>query len=625
MIKHTFTSPKLDTADTTKIQPSHWNAAHRSDGEGIIYAPYANSSLDSVAAGQNYNRILKRKFNSSDNEEYVFKSLPFVEAADFDFTAQTPTGNITSGITSTITLSPVPLGINATDIKHYIRIVDNVAGSEVVKITGGTAVSGAASGTITFVSTLSHASGNYTVTTATAGIQEAIYYSGYDTGCQIKIGAGNFYLYAPIYVYSNRCNINGLGNRATILNFSVPTGYNWIETAYGASGFSITDLGLFGELSSGQAIHTGWALYSDMLTYSIIRNICIEGAGNGLNFQGGCTNGTVEKVTIYSMNASTGVGVIIGSGANQDNTQVFKLRDVSTDKPDGAKYNIGVLVKAGAEILIESCEFMRAKIGIHLSPDGVGASIGSMFILNNSFDNCGDYAAVINPINNGVVARVVFGAKNWFNAAGIHNLWLYTTTGTIKSVEFIGCEFLSAGNCNVVLEGVEHCLFSSCTFSHARVANVYVTNGSYVSFVGNHFGDVNDIVTETADYGLFIDTSPTYLLVVGNVFHGNTVANLSDNSTTVNKVVHSNIGVDNTAVPTIASASSIDLRFFHSPVVYISGTTTVLTIQGGYINRRIRLINLSAITIGGGGNIPFATALLANQSREVVFDGTNWY
>lgn len=81
----------------------------------------------------------------------------------------TSSPNMVSGV-NTITLTPVPLGVNATDIMHYIRLTFNCE-QEFAPITGGTAVSGAASGTITFTAFCNHGNGH--LGSATSGVQEA--------------------------------------------------------------------------------------------------------------------------------------------------------------------------------------------------------------------------------------------------------------------------------------------------------------------------------------------------------------------------------------------------------------------------------------------------------------------
>src|SRR5215472_3634692 len=67
-------------------------------------------------------------------------------ATQFAFTPQTPGGALGIG-NNVITLAPVPAGVNGTNSNHYLYISGGTGAAEAVLITGGTAVSGAASGT----------------------------------------------------------------------------------------------------------------------------------------------------------------------------------------------------------------------------------------------------------------------------------------------------------------------------------------------------------------------------------------------------------------------------------------------------------------------------------------------
>lgn len=119
---------------------------------------------------------------------YSFGPVPYVVSSDFDFPAQTPGGSLSSGVGATVTLTPVPLGVNGADTGHYLYITGGTGAAEAVLITGGTATSGASSGTVIFTPGNSH-SGAWTVVSATNGVSEAISYL--PQGCnEVWIPAG---------------------------------------------------------------------------------------------------------------------------------------------------------------------------------------------------------------------------------------------------------------------------------------------------------------------------------------------------------------------------------------------------------------------------------------------------
>ncbi len=86
--------------------------------------------------------------------------------------SQTPGGSISPGSNS-ITLTPVPQGISGTVKNTYVYLSSGTGTAEAVLITGGTAISGAASGTIIVTAANSH-SGAWTASSATGGIKEAM-------------------------------------------------------------------------------------------------------------------------------------------------------------------------------------------------------------------------------------------------------------------------------------------------------------------------------------------------------------------------------------------------------------------------------------------------------------------
>lgn len=94
-----------------------------------------------------------------------------VASASYAFAPQTPGGSLIAGNNS-ITLTPVPQGVNGTDKDHYLYISGGTGTAEAVLITGGAAVSGAASGTLIVNCANAH-SGAWTIGTATSGAAEA--------------------------------------------------------------------------------------------------------------------------------------------------------------------------------------------------------------------------------------------------------------------------------------------------------------------------------------------------------------------------------------------------------------------------------------------------------------------
>lgn len=104
------------------------------------------------------------------------KPSPY-ESSDYNWSristigASAPGGTISVGA-NTVTLTRVPKGVNGSDANHPIYISGGVGTAEAVVITGGTAVAGTASGTITFTAANTH-TGGWVISSDFCGIPEA--------------------------------------------------------------------------------------------------------------------------------------------------------------------------------------------------------------------------------------------------------------------------------------------------------------------------------------------------------------------------------------------------------------------------------------------------------------------
>lgn len=135
------------------------------------------------------------------------KNKPVADSREYDFRPQRPGGTLAIG-NNTIPLSPVPPGVNAANARHFLYISMGTGTAEACLIIGGTAVSGASSGTVIVACANTH-SGAWTIESASSGVREAAY--GIDMAGEILLKRGTTNLRAPL-VLPTTISLTGHGS-----------------------------------------------------------------------------------------------------------------------------------------------------------------------------------------------------------------------------------------------------------------------------------------------------------------------------------------------------------------------------------------------------------------------------
>ncbi len=151
--------------------------------------------------------------------------------------SQTPSGMLSGGSLSGVTLTPCPIGIDTTSGSGYQVYLSGGGNSEAVSVvsTPGDCTSGGSSGMIHFTPFNSYSSG-YTIGSASSGIQETINIACgtgattyLNTLCNVTIPANNYggasantwNIYGTIFLHSNLSVLSGYG---VSLNCGGPAG-----------------------------------------------------------------------------------------------------------------------------------------------------------------------------------------------------------------------------------------------------------------------------------------------------------------------------------------------------------------------------------------------------------------
>lgn len=164
----------------------------------------------------------------------------------YDFAPQRPGGSLLIG-NNTITVRPVPLGVNSTDTSHVLYVSGGTGTAEACTIVGGSAIGGQQQGQLIISCAHTH-SGAFTIRSATAGLQEAANDGATHTvQTSVKFPAGTFQVYglASILNNPNIC-IEGQGEDVTFLNNnSATTGVIAVQSTSGTvSGGCIHNLSI---------------------------------------------------------------------------------------------------------------------------------------------------------------------------------------------------------------------------------------------------------------------------------------------------------------------------------------------------------------------------------------------
>lgn len=290
--------------------------------------------------------------------------------SDYNFATQHPTGTIGIG-TNSVVFRPVPLGVNGTDVGHYI-LVGGTGTPEACLINGGSGTSGQAVGTITMLCAGSHSVG-YSVNSDSGGIEEMLA----DGNRSIIVPAGTYNTHQEIFL-GNGGSINCADKANTIIQTNLATqnafhinGSNagkidncTINTAVvkTAGAAFLIDGGNGFSLISNNIVTAAYNCFDSeaAITWGFQNNYCVNVVANGvINHYIAFPDSGDSNVTnnVFSAPSATGACISYGSGGG--------MRVIS-NKCLGFAYSVDLSLDDGATtsiFLVEVNSFENTTVG----------------------------------------------------------------------------------------------------------------------------------------------------------------------------------------------------------------------------------------------------------------------
>ena len=679
-INHIKQSVLPDGANAQLIQPSDWNDEHTFSP--AIVGFLLDKTGSNNFTGVNATAILQtlRRNNNPASNDYEFVTSSEVFALDYQFTNH-PVGNLSAAVGQVITLSPMPIGISPTysPLRHYIRIIDGISGNETCLIQSATAT------TITVNCTLPHTSGNYTVTSATMGIQEALYSPSLSVQCYGP-GGVNWQIYQTIFMPGGRTLIFDMStiimrmfsdtNPLIKLEGGIPGGVEWgggIFNLFTACAVAINPLGYTIEIRD--------------TANTVIQNVYCKTVGSGIKI----IDSTIITVNCFKIEFFSGVGFSASGptlftcdqymARTNDNGAIFYLPGGfgTSGQFNNFMWQGGPLFAPDTRgIAIQNGNIFSETIfnnGIVDSlPRFLDYQPGVLQSNNCKFSNIGYFGGQLSGAGNvntaGTAVTWVSGtqflglrAGDAFRISGVNYIVANTATATTVTLT------TSAGNQTNVsasfnrpaIFAVIGAIANNITFDNIDLYGSSHSNGIIIIQGGNHLGfnavRIHDtfasangsrgfevaglvkdlsIINCSSGYGsIGQDQQMANGIVIGNFAHERILINGCQLFGTVNNFVSVgdnsylrlgyNVGIDE-GFGTITAAASITIT--HHPVQFINGTTVISTILGGWIGRKVTFL-FSSPSPGGfgvGGNIVNVRSTIQHGSITMTFiNGTTWY
>lgn len=575
-------------------------------------------------------------------------------ASVFNFSVNPP-ASITVGA-NVITLTPVPKGVNGADIGHYLYISGGTGTPEAVLITGGSAVSGAASGTIIFSAVRTH-SGAYSISSASGGLQEALMLANAGTGGIVRITAPiavHAQITIPVNANFGSFIIEGIGQAAN------PGGV----ALYRATDYPVGDILLF-----DQTLAVGGSAV-------VIRDLSIYNGG-AFGFWVNNTSGaaihirasTALPFTTRNVNVNSGyvgwdvdgsLGFTIDNCTYTYQNPVYTFPSLAAIRvrytgagflPEGAITN-NVLVAVSLTSLLSFGILVGWADGINIQGNHVGfmndlmaftvttnTQIDTLQICDNEFDTAN--TNIVHFFSDGgtplFVSYIIFADNHMLGGVNGHG-FLIDTNCNVQNLQVSGNRIGRNGLCGIAVAGTNavsgavtisgNLIFDNNTGNIANQAGIKLYAASTVTnylITANHI--LNSSVFGFQQFGVYLPNAGiSGSTITSNDFHSpaGSVAQtpISINGAIASTVIRTNGGVDD-VTPAIASAST--LAFPINQNFTITGTTGVTAVTMTAVpagSTGTFRTTSGAVTFSAGGGIGNTITTAQNVPVTWIYDGT---
>jgi len=564
---------------------------------------------------------------------------------------------MTAGMAVSITISPVPKGVNGTDTKHYLYVAGGSGSPEAVLITGGTATSGSLSGTLSFTPASSH-SGAWTVSSTNGGIAEAMQ-SMSPGGGVVGMPSGTYTIRGPVG-YLPKMTFLGAGPTTILVpGSSASIVFDGNVPHKGADEFSMVsdnvrfenfliDGHTFGGVNSAVGIQGLTTSSPDQEVWHYFQidivNVFFNNVYSAILFQRSrylnilnCKLYANSQITVTDSNLE----IVSGKTAFSTNTLVdgliYSWHAIDALSCANASMADAVIsLTKTEESYISNCNFSMSGLRFTPGPIGIAMAGGEdLSIVNCSFNN---------PLY-GIVLESVTSPGGTFSQYAAFVKIVGTSIDSIHQDGIVIADGTSSTDSPS--NQVQHVLIDGCLITDTIAARSYATFVNvgaftkFVSFTGNVFRDIQPSASQAAIFiaqgceGIRFDRSNTFVnnSDVTNPAGGPFGTGVSINSTSPVSVYGLEdlrfVGFapniydpSSTISATAALVLPIGRRF-----VQVQGTTTITSFasvppEGSVVTLRF----VSSLTISSGTrlrlNSNFVSTNTAYSTLTLYSDGT---